>query len=439
MAETKAKVREVFTSKTGAVLTAAGAAVGLGNIWGFPYVAGKNGGGAFLIIYVLSVLFIGIPLMISEFIIGQKGGKNVIGSMETITPGSKWKLGGWLGVIAAFFILGFYGVVAGWSIANFFKALIGGFNGLDSEAIGGSFGMFIEGVWPVFWHFVFMAATSVIVIFGIKRGIERFARFIMPLLFGILVLLAIYGSVTLKGAGAGWAFLFIPDWSAVSWKTIAIAIGAAFFSLGVGNGVMVTIGSYMEKKSDLGKTALQVSMTDTLVAVIAGIAIFPAVFALGFEPTKSGGLAFVTVPSVLQLLPGGAIIHYIFTLLFFFLLSVAALTSSVTTLELVVAYFTEEKKVKRVKAVTVIAGIMFLIGVPCALSVGAVPAINIGGAPLVWFIVDFLEAFILPLGGIIFTLYVGWAIKKEEVREILSHNGNVRVHDNFVFKRFFYA
>ena len=423
MSDNTSGIREVFSSKFGAVLTAAGAAVGLGNIWGFPYVTGRNGGGAFVIIYVASVVLIGIPLMISEFSIGQKGRKNVIGSINAITPNSPWRIGGWLGIVASFFVLGFYGVVAGWSVSNFFKALIGGFHGLDSGAIGGSFGAFIAGYWPVFWHLVFMALTTIIVIAGVRNGIERFARLIMPALAGILVLLAVYGSLTLDGTAAGWAFLFRPDWGAVTWRTVAIAIGAAFFSLGVGNGVMVTIGSYMEKGTNLAKTAFQVSMTDTAVAIIAGIAIFPAVFALGFEPTRSGSLAFVTVPSVLQLFPGGAVVHYVFTLLFFFLLSVAALTSSVTTLELVVAYFTEEKGTKRAPTSVTISGVMFLIGVPCALSVGAVPALKVAGMPFVWFLVDFLEAFVLPLGGIIFTLYAGWAIRKEDLRELLSVGG----------------
>ncbi|MDA3951399.1 MAG: sodium-dependent transporter [Spirochaeta sp.] len=415
--------REHFGSRIGAVLTAAGSAVGLGNIWGFPYMTGQNGGGAFVILYVLAVLLVGVPLMIAEFVIGNHGKKNVIGSMAAITPTSPLRHGGWIGVGAAFFVLGFYGVVAGWSLSSFFRALVGGYGGLGADEIGGAFGAFIGGYAPVGWHFLFMAGTATIVIAGLKRGIERFAKMMLPLLFGILALLAIYGTVALDGAGAGWAFLFRPDWGAVTWKTIAIAIGAAFFSLGVGIGVMVTLGSYMGADSDLGKTAVQVSLTDTLVAVVAGIAIFPAVFALGFEPTGSSGLAFVTVPAVLQLFPGGAVVSYLFTLLFFLLLSVAALTSSVTTLELVVAYFTEERGTDRKRTSIAVSGVMFLIGIPCALSVGAVPALNIAGIPFVWFLVEFLEAFILPLGGIVFTVYVGWAMKKEDVRATLSRDG----------------
>ncbi|PKN35339.1 MAG: hypothetical protein CVU63_17780, partial [Deltaproteobacteria bacterium HGW-Deltaproteobacteria-20] len=204
------------------------------------------------------------------------------------------------------------------SISQFFKALFGGFNGQSIDTIGESFGAFINGYTPVFWHFVFMLATAIVVIIGVRKGIERLSKFIMPVLFGILVILAVFG-LSLKGSGAGLAFLFKPDFSVVSWKTVALACGAAFFSLGVGNGVMVTLGSYMSKGSNLTKTATQVCFTDTLVAVIAGVAIFPAVFALGFEPTRSSGLAFVTVPAVFQAFPGGGVVHYLLTLLFFFL------------------------------------------------------------------------------------------------------------------------
>ena len=421
--------RESFSSKFGAVMVAAGAAVGLGNIWGFPYQAGKNGGGAFIIIYVVAVLVLGVPLMISEFLIGAKGQKNLVGSLHAASGKSAWKALGWFSIVMCFLVLAFYGVVAGWSISQFFKALFGGFNGQSIDTIGESFGAFINGYTPVFWHFVFMLATAIVVIIGVRKGIERLSKFIMPVLFGILVILAVFG-LSLKGSGAGLAFLFKPDFSVVSWKTVALACGAAFFSLGVGNGVMVTLGSYMSKGSNLTKTATQVCFTDTLVAVIAGVAIFPAVFALGFEPTRSSGLAFVTVPAVFQAFPGGGVVHYLLTLLFFFLLPFAALTSSVATLEVVVAAFTEELKMKRVKASILVAAIMFALGIPCALSVGAVPAINIGGVPLVWFLVDAIEAFMLPLGGIAFTVFAGWAIKKKDTQELMAVDGKAQWYFN---------
>ncbi|MDA3939692.1 MAG: sodium-dependent transporter [Spirochaetia bacterium] len=422
MAKEGIKKREVFGSKIGAIAAAAGAAVGLGNIWGFPYQAGKNGGSAFIIIYLAAIVFLGIPLMIAEFLIGQKGQKNMIGSFNSIAPKSGWKLVGWMGVVASFLVLGFYGVIAGWSISYFFKALFGSFNGQSADTIAGNFGSFISGYTTVFWHFVFMAGTAIIVIRGIRNGIEKFAKIIMPLLFGILLILALFG-ISLKGSGAGLAFLFRPDFSVVSWKTVAIACGAAFFSLGVGIGVMITLGSYLKKDTNITKLATQVSLTDSAIAIIAGIAIFPAVFALGFEPTNSSGLVFITVPAVFQAFPGGAIIHYILTLLFFALLPVAALTSSVTTLELVVAYFTEELKWKRIKASIVIAGIMFLIGIPFALSVGAVPALNVGGMPLIFFVIEALEAFILPIGGIAFAIFVGWVMKKNDIQDLMAVNG----------------
>ncbi|MCF4152391.1 sodium-dependent transporter [Dethiosulfovibrio sp. F2B] len=424
MKENTGVARERFGSSLGAIFTAAGAAVGLGNIWGFPYVAGKNGGGVFVIMYLVAVLLIGIPLMISEFVIGREGRKNMIGSLKKLAPGTSWHLGGWLCVVSCFLILGFYGVVAGWSMAHVVKALGGVFVGLGAEEIGKNFGAFInDPYWPVVWHGIFMGATAFVVMGGLRNGIERFAKVVMPLLFVILVVLMVR-SLTLDGAQAGLDFLFRPDFSVVRWKTVAIAIGAAFFSIGVGNGVMVTLGSYMDDKDNLAKDAFMVSMTDTAVAVISGLAIFPAVLALGFEPAKSSGLAFVTVPAVLQQLPGGLMVHYVFTVLFFLLLSIAALSSSVTTLEVVVAYFCEDMNVRRPVAVAGVAGAMFAIGIPCALSVGAVN-IKVMGVPLVWFLVDFIEAFLLPLGGIICVLFVGWHLPRKQVEGALSRDETI--------------
>lgn len=414
--------REGFSTKFGAIAAAAGAAVGLGNIWNFPYLTGKNGGGAFIVIYIFCVLLIGLPIMISEFIIGKRGQKNMIGSFKALAPNTKWHWVGWFSVVACFLILGFYGVVAGWSFAHVVKAIGGIFNGLNAEQIGDKFTKHItHPIWPIFWHCIFMGATAGIVIFGIRKGIEKFSKIFMPVLFVLLIILAIR-SITLQGASDGLKFIFQPDFSQVSAKTILIALGAAFFSIGVGNGVMVTFGSYLRRDTELGITAFQVSMTDTIIAIIAGIAIFPAVFALGFEPTKSSGLAFITVPAVFQSIPGGVVAHYFFTLVFFILLSIAALTSSVATLEVVVAYFTEEFKVKRRDAALVISGIMFLIGIPCALSIGAVK-INLFGVGFFDFIIFLVEAIFLPVGGLMIVIFVGWRLKKKDIEETLSVNG----------------
>lgn len=414
--------REGFGTKLGAIAAAAGAAVGLGNIWNFPYMTGKNGGGAFIIIYIVCVVLIGLPIMISEFILGKKGQKNIVGSLKSLAPNSQWHLAGWFCVASCFLILGFYGVIAGWSFAHAAKALSGVFNGLRAEQIGDKFSEHIRNpFWPVFWHFIFMGVTAVIVIAGVRKGIERFSKIFMPMLLFILIILSIR-SVTLQGASDGLKFLFNPDFSQVSAMTVLTALGAAFFSIGIGNGVMVTFGSYLKKDTEPGSIALKVTITDTFIAIIAGVAIFPAVFALGFEPTDSSGLAFITVPALFQSMPGGAVSHYFFTLIFFVLLSIAALTSSVATLEVVVAYFTEEFKKKRINAVITISGIMFLIGIPCALSVGAVP-IHFFKIPFFDFIILLVEAIFLPVGGLMVVLFVGWHLKKKEIEETLSIKG----------------
>ena len=417
------QARDSFGSKFGAIAAAAGAAVGLGNIWNFPYMTGKNGGGAFLLIYVLAIVVIGVPIMISEFIIGRRGKRNIIGSLKFLAPHTQWHWAGWFCVTACFLILGFYGVIAGWSFAHAAKALGGVFNTLGATQMEAHFLRHIaHPFWPVIWHFLFMTATAAIVVAGIRQGIERFSKIFMPVLLSILVLLAIR-SVTLNGAAAGLSFLFQPDFSKISAQTILVALGAAFFSLGIGNGVMVTFGSYLRDDTEIGGMALKVSVTDTAVAIIAGVAIFPAVFALGYAPADSTGLAFITVPSVFQSVPGGALMHYVLTLLFFLLLSIAALTSSVATLEVVVATVTEEFGMDRRRAPFFIAGIMFLIGVPCALSLGAVP-INVLGMAFFDFVILLVEGLFLPVGGLFIVTFVGWRLTKQGVVSALAPDGD---------------
>jgi NSS family neurotransmitter:Na+ symporter len=418
-------VRDSFGSTFGAIAAAAGAAVGLGNIWNFPYMTGRNGGGAFLLIYVLAVVLIGVPIMIAELILGKRGQRNIIGSFRSLAADTRWHWVGWFCVTACFLILGFYGVIAGWSFAHAAKALGGVFNALGANQMEAHFMRHIaHPFWPVFWHLLFMAATAVIVVAGVRQGIERFSKIFMPVLLSILIVLAIR-SVTLDGAAAGLSFLFQPDFSKISAQTILVALGAAFFSLGIGNGVMVTFGSYLRDDTAIGGMALKVSITDTAVAIIAGVAIFPAVFALGYAPANSSGLAFVTVPSVFQSVPGGALMHYLLTLLFFLLLSIAALTSSVATLEVVVATFTEEFGMDRRRAPFVIAGIMLLIGVPCALSMGAVP-INVLGMAFFDFVILLVEGLFLPVGGLLIVLFVGWRLSRQDVASVLASDGHMR-------------
>jgi NSS family neurotransmitter:Na+ symporter len=362
--------------------------------------------------------------MMSEFILGKRGQRNIIGSLRSIAPDTRWHWAGWLCVTACFLILAFYGVIAGWSFAHAAKALGGVFNTLGVNQMEGHFTRHIpHPFWPVFWHLLFMGATAVIVVAGVRHGIERFSKIFMPVLLAILILLAIR-SVTLNGAAAGLSFLFQPNFSKISAQTTLVALGAAFFSLGIGNGVMVTFGSYLRADTEIGGTALKVSITDTTVAIIAGVAIFPAVFALGYAPADSSGLAFITVPSVFQSVPGGALMHYLLTLLFFLLLSIAALTSSVATLEVVVATVTEEFGMDRRRAPYMIAGVMFLFGVPCALSTGAVP-IDVLGMAFFDFVILLVEGLFLPVGGLLIVTFVGWRLSTQDVASVLASDGNV--------------
>lgn len=410
--------RDNFGSRFGIIAAAAGSAIGLGNIWKFPYMTGKNGGAAFIVVYLICIAVIGLPLMLSEFIVGRKSQKNAIGAFKKLAPGTPWFLTGWMGVIAAFVILSFYGVVAGWCMEYIVKAVTGAFQGASSEEITNMFVTFIgRGGKPIFWQLIFMALTGVIVVAGIKDGIEKYAKILMPLLLGIIVILCIR-SLTLPGAGAGVEFLFKPDFSSLTAHGVLMALGHAFFSLSLGMGTMITYGSYISKKEDLGVTALQVTIADTLIALLAGVAIFPAVFAFNINPEGGAGLVFMTLPNVFEQMPFG----YIFGILFFILLTVAALTSSISILEVVVAYFVGDLKMNRKKATIVATIAIAILGIPCSLSQGAVP-LNIGGLSFLDAMGWLTDNILLPLGGLLITAFVGWYLGAKKVEEEVTVGG----------------
>ncbi len=309
--------RDSFGSRFGVIAAAAGSAIGLGNIWRFPYVLGENGGGIFLLIYLLLVAMVGIPVMLSEFTIGRSTQRNPYGAFRRLAPGKPWYLVGLMGIVAAFMILAFYTVVAGWTLEYLYQAVINGFRGLSSDEIDMMFDHFRAGTFrPILWFLIFMFMTAWIVISGIRKGIEKYTKVLMPFLF-ILILVMDIRAVTLPGAGEGLKFLFKPDISKISAETILEALGQGFFSLSIGMGTLITYGSYIGKKEHLGNTALNVTLADTLIAVLAGIAIFPAVFAFGIKPDVGTGLVFKTLPLIFQEMPGG----YIFSVIFFLLLA----------------------------------------------------------------------------------------------------------------------
>jgi len=414
--------RDSFTSKLGIIAAVAGSAVGLGNIWKFPYITGVYGGGAFVLVYLICIAVIGLPIVLSEFIIGRKAQKNAIGSFKKLAPGTLWFAPGVMGLIAAFMILAFYGVVAGWTLEYLFKAITNSFVGKNPADLEGLFGGFISQLAkPIFWQIIFMGLTCWIVLAGIKGGIEKASKLLMPILLIIIVILDIR-AVTLPGAGEGLAFLFKPDFSKLSAEGMLSALGHAFFSLSLGMGTLITYSSYMSKKENLATTAVQVTIADTGIALLAGIAIFPAVFAFGIEPGAGPGLVFITLPNVFQQMPGG----YIFCILFFLLLAVAALTSSISILEVVVAYFVEELKLARRAATIMAASAITIMGIPCSLSMGVWSKVKFMDKTFFdW--LDFIASNVmLPLGGLLIVAFVGWYLGREKTEPEVTNEGELK-------------
>jgi NSS family neurotransmitter:Na+ symporter len=389
-----------------------GSAVGLGNVWRFSYVTGENGGAAFLLIYLAFILLIGIPIIMAEFTIGRKAQSDAVGSFEKLAPGKPWKVAGLMGVAAAFIILSFYGVIAGWISYYFVNYLTGGLWTKPADGFDGFFVSFITNpVQPLFWQLLFMALTVGIVFIGVKKGIERSNKILMPLLGILLIALSIY-SLTLGGAQEGLAFLFTPDWTALADPNIYLAaLGQAFFSLSLGMGALITYGSYLSNKERLPGAALSVASLDTLFAIIAGIMIFPAVFALGIDPSSGPGLVFMIMPDVFDSIAMGGI----FGLLFFFLLAAAALSSAVSLLEVAVAYFIRKFSWSRKKATIIVGSIIFALGIPSSLGQGVLSHIQIIGERDILDSFDFIASNIfLPLGGLIIALFMGWGWKKAD-------------------------
>lgn len=386
-------------------MAATGSAVGLGNIWKFPYMAGENGGAAFLVIYLGLVFTVGLSVMLCEFVIGRAAMRNPVGAYAAL-KGGKWKIVGFVGVGAGFIILSFYSVVAGWAIAYIFKAGSGLMATTDPAALGNIFSTFSSDPWqPLLYHALFMALTIVIIIGGVNGGIERTARILMPLLFALLIVLAIR-ALTLPGAMAGLEFYLAPDFSKVTGDTINGALSQAFFSLSLGMGAMITYASYLSRSVNLVRSTMLITLCDTGVAFLAGLVILPAVFAFSFDPSAGPGLVFITLPAVFAQMPLGVV----FAVLFFFLLSIAALTSAVSLLEVVVAYFVDDRGWERRRAAIVIGMMIFLLGIPSSLSLGVWSGFTVGGKEFLS-LMDYVGSNIfLPVGGIAVSLFVGWVI-----------------------------
>lgn len=399
------KTREVWGSKLGFTLAAAGSAVGLGNIWRFPYILGENGGAAFLFVYLACIAIIGVPVLIAEILIGRTGKRNPVGSFKALTKSKFWPYVGGMGILAGFMILSFYAVVAGWSFGYIIEAIKGSVLSYSSpDQAAEHFTFLISDVsWILAMFIIFMLLTMLVVYFGVQKGIERGSKIMMPALFILLIIVMIKG-ITMEGSSAGIEFLFAPDWTKISTNSILLALGQAFFTLSLGMGAMLTYGSYMSDNDNILVSSVQIIILDTLVAVIAGAAIFTAVFSTGLNPSEGAGLIFHTLPVVFSKMVGG----YIFSIIFFILLSIAALTSTISLMEVITAYFVDELNWKRHNAVVVFGIITIIFGIPSALSFNVLSDFTIYELTI-FGIFEYLTANImLPLGGLLIAIFIAY-------------------------------
>jgi NSS family neurotransmitter:Na+ symporter len=415
------KQRGQWSSRIGFIFAASGSAIGLGNIWRFPYVVGENGGAAFVMLYLLFVIIIGVPYMYGELALGRFVQRNPVGAIKAIKPGSTWKWIGILGVVTGIGILSFYGVVAGWTFGYIFKIASANITDFD---------VFIADPWSVTLLFaLFLIITASIVYGGIEGGIERWSKILMPILVLLLIILILYTN-TLEGSKAGLRFYFRPDFTKITGKATLEALGQAFFSLSLGMGLMITYGSYLSKNENIMTAGLFIGLFDTLIALMAGLIIFPALFAMGENPAAGPPLVFIVFPKLFAQMPGGVVIG----ILFFILLSIASLTSTISLLEVPVAYIVDEKKRNRKKVVWPVTLFVFLVGLPSALSQGAVECFtDFGLLPTRLCDPDFLTqmSFIwstlaLPIGGLFLSIFIGWIwgarLATEEMRRYIHLN-----------------
>lgn len=412
--------RERF-SRLGALMAIVGSAVGLGNIWRFPYQIGENGGAAFIVIYIGAMLVLCLPMMLCEFVIGRRGGSAPIEAFGKLAPSSPWKYAGYLYAVIPFIILSYYSVVGGWSLEYFFRAVTGFFTSdTTQEQTTEFFRAFSSSPSrPLVCHTIFMLTTALVVSRGVKKGIEAVSKALMPVLFFIMLAIAIY-SIFLPGSGAGFEYIFKPDFSKVNGKTFANAIGQAFFSLSLGAGVMLTYASYFKKKENLQTIAVQTSFSDLGFALIAGCAVLPALFSFGLSPQQGPGLVFCTLPVLFAKMPLGVVI----SIAFFLCLIIAALTSIVSTFEVVVASLMEHFRIpSRKKASWIIFVAGWLVGTLCCLSFGPLQDFTIFGYTIFNFFDTFTANVLLPLGGLVAVLMVGWKMDKDVFYSEYTNDG----------------
>ena len=414
-----------FGSKLGIVLATAGSAVGLGNVWRFPYMTGQNGGAAFLLIYVGCILILGIPGMLSEFIVGRHGQANAAKAYDKLSGGRPWKLVGYLGILTATIILGFYAVVAGWCLEYLFASLAGNTLG-DAEYVKNFFVDFSGDMWrPLILGCLFIVITHMVIIRGVQKGIERVSKWLMPILMVLLLILMI-ASCCLPNAMEGIRFLLMPDFSKVDSLVVLEALGQAFFSLSLGAAVLCTYASYFTRETNLLRSATQIAILDTLIAILSGLIIFPAAFSVGISPDSGPSLIFITLPNVFQQAFGSVpAAAYIISIMFYALMVFAALTSTISMHEIGTAFFSEELNLPRKKSAWIVTAIASILCIFCAWSVGAFDGIRVMGMSLMDFCDQLTANIMLPLGALLTCIFVGWYIPKQTVFDEFTNNGTI--------------
>ena len=421
-----AKIERVnFGSKLGVILATAGSAVGLGNIWRFPYMTGQNGGAVFILIYVLCVLLLGIPCMISEFIIGRHGQANTARAFRKISGGTMWSLIGYMGVLTGFLISGYYAVVSGWCLEYLWASLTGQLQG-DPEYIKTYFATFSQDpVKPVFWTFIILLATYLIIENGVRDGIEKASKLMMPTLF-ILLLVIVVASCMLPEAEKGIEFLFKPDMSKFTSDVFLGALGQSFYSMSIAMGCICTYASYFSKQTNLANSAMQIGVIDFFVALLAGLVIFPAAFSVGVNPDSGPSLIFITLPNVFQHAFGNEVIGYAISVLFYILLSMAALTSLMSLHEVSTAFLQEEMGTTRKRAALGVTIGCIIIGTVCSLSLGAWSHIRVWGMTI-FDTFDFVTGqLFLPIVGFLTCIFIGWFVPHKIVHDEFTNMGTLR-------------
>ena len=417
--------RENFGNRFGVLVAMAGSAIGLGNLWRFPYLVGSYGGAAFIFVYLFCVFLLCLPIFMSEVIVGRRSRANAYGAFKKLAPGTRWKWLGAISVITPVIVVSYYSVVGGWSVEYFLKACTLEFTaGVSRADMGSMFSSFITSVWsPIVGHTIFLLLTAAIVISGVKSGIEKFGKIMMPLLFVLIIVIAARAA-TLPGAGEGFRYLFRPDFSKIDASVCSAALGQAFFSLSLGVGTILTYGSYVSKKENICVSSTYTATADFLFALLASCAIMPAVFAFGLNPQEGPGLVFETLPFIFSNMPLG----WLVAILFFLALIVAALTSSISLYEVGVAYLVEEKHYSRRGASILLFVVAWLLGILCSLSFGPLADFRIFGQT-VFNLFDKLSANVLmPAGGLLLVIFVGWVMKKSDVVDELTNGGTLKTN-----------